>query len=80
METGYTRLTARQWQYIKEYLPVERKRKYDLRDVVDSILYCMRSGQQWRSLSGEGRPPWNVVWNVYIYWYGNKRSQSRILR
>lgn len=68
METVYTRLTTQQWQYIKEYLPLKRKRKYDLRDVVDSILYCLRSGQQWRCLSGEGRPPWNVVYYYFRKW------------
>jgi hypothetical protein len=33
----------------KEYLPVQRKRKYDLVDIVDAILFLLRTGGQWRN-------------------------------
>ncbi|MDW7694826.1 IS5 family transposase [Flammeovirgaceae bacterium SG7u.111] len=67
METDQSRLTAQQWEYIKECLPVQRKRKYDLRDVVDGIFYILRTGMQWRNLSG-GYPPWQSVYYYFRRW------------
>jgi hypothetical protein len=44
MQTQYERLAdidhsrSMQWEIIKEYLPIQRKQTYDLRDVVDVIF------------------------------------------
>lgn len=46
---------------MKEYLPVQRKRKYDLRDIVDAILWYLRLSGQWRNLP-EGYPPYASVY------------------
>ncbi|MCB0538594.1 MAG: transposase, partial [Bacteroidetes bacterium] len=46
MQTQYERLTDSQWEIIKEYLPIKRKRKYDLREVVDAIFWILRIGSQ----------------------------------
>jgi hypothetical protein len=44
MQTQYEKLTdierecSIQWEVIKKHFPNQRKRKYDLRDIVDGIL------------------------------------------
>jgi len=67
MQTQYERLTDSQWANIKEYLPIERKRKHDLRQVVDSILWILRIGSQWRNLP-ECFPPWKSVHYYFRKW------------
>jgi putative transposase len=39
-----------QWQIIKEYLKTERKRRHDLREILNAILYVIKTGIQWRYL------------------------------
>jgi hypothetical protein len=50
MQTQYELLTDTQWLNIPEYLPIERRRKYDLRNVDDGIFWFLRIGSQWRNL------------------------------
>ena len=50
MQEKYKRLTDSQWQVIAEFLPVKRKRRLNLRDIVDAILWLDRIGSQWRNL------------------------------
>ena len=52
---------------IKEYLPNQRKRKYDLRDIVDAILWILRIGSQWRNLP-ESFPLWKSVYYYFRKW------------
>jgi transposase len=67
MQTQYNRLTDSQWEIMKEYLPIQRKRKYDLRDIVDAILWYLRTGSQWRNLP-ECFPPWGSVYYYFRQW------------
>lgn len=67
MQTQYERLTDSQWENIKEYLPIQRKRKYDLRQIVDSIFWLLRTGSQWRNLP-ECFPAWNSVYYYFRKW------------
>ena len=46
MQVYPTDLTDDQWQYIKEFLNTKRKRKHDLRPVVNGVLYVVKSGCQ----------------------------------
>ena len=50
-----------------ERIPLERKRKHDLRDVVDGIFWMLRTGSQWRNLP-EKFPKWQVVYYYYRKW------------
>jgi putative transposase len=62
--TNYpTNVSDSQWQIISKYLDVVRSRKYDLRDIVNAILYVVKTGCQWRMLP-ENFAPWKLV-----YWY-----------
>lgn len=67
MVTQYEELTDSQWEVIKEYLPVQRKRKYDLRIIVNAILHILRTGEQWRNLRG-AQVPWNLVYYYFSKW------------
>lgn len=67
MQTQFNRLTDPRWEIIKEFLPVQRKRKHDLRDIVDAILWYLRVGGQWRNLP-EKYPPWKSVYYYFRKW------------
>src|SRR3954469_23517322 len=64
-------LTDEQWALIEPHLPPEpgggRPRKADLRDVLDAILYILRTGCQWRYLPGD-LPPKSTVWRYFDQW------------
>ena len=70
MQTQYRRLTDPQWENMKECLPIQRKRKYDLRDVVDAILWYLRVGGQCRNLP-ESYPPYASVYYYFRVWKRN---------
>ena len=40
------RLTDRQWQVMENFLPVKTKGHYALRDLMDTILWILRTGSQ----------------------------------
>jgi transposase len=67
MTTQFTKLTDPQWAAISEFFEDQRKRKTDLRAVVDAILYLLRTGMQWRNLP-EGNPKWQTVYYYYRKW------------
>ena len=60
-----------QWQVIKEYLDTERKRKHDLRQIVNAILYLVKSGCQWRMLPSDF-PKWQLVYYYFSKWSRNE--------
>lgn len=67
MTTQYERLTDGQWEVIKEYLPVKRKRQLDLREVFNAILWITRTGAQWRNLDSSF-PKWTAVYYYFYRW------------
>jgi putative transposase len=64
-------LTNEQWALIEPRLPAAptggRPRSTDMRDVVDAILYILRTGCQWRYLPGD-LPPKSTVWRYFDRW------------
>lgn len=64
-----TDLTDRQWALIAPLLPPAkpggRPRSTDMREVVNGIVYVLRSGCSWRLLPHDF-PPWNTVY--YYFW------------
>src|SRR5439155_122627 len=64
-------LTDAQWTLIEPHIPAVqpggRPRKTDMRDVVDAILYILRTGCQWRYLPGD-LPPKSTVWRYFDRW------------
>lgn len=44
-----------------------RKRKYDLRDILNAIFRILRTGLQWRNLDNK-YPPWESVYYYFRTW------------
>jgi putative transposase len=63
--------TAAQWALIEPHIPPEpgggRPRKTDMRDVLDAVLYILRTGCQWRYLPVDF-PPKSTVWRYFDAW------------
>jgi putative transposase len=64
-------LSDAQWALIRPHFPPEpgggRPRKTDIRDVLDAILYLLRTGCQWRFLPVDF-PPKSTVWRYFDRW------------
>ena len=69
-------LTDEEWAILGPLLERERRdgrgrpRTVERREVVNAILYVLRTGCQWRSLP-EGFPPWNTVYWYFARWTGD---------
>jgi putative transposase len=69
--TSYpTNVSNSQWQIISKYLDVERNRKYELREIVNAILYLVKTGCQWRMLP-QDFPKWSIVYYYFSVWRRN---------
>lgn len=68
-------LTDSQWEIIKHLVNYKRKRKYDLREIVNAVFYLVKTGCQWRLLPRD-LPPWSLV----RYYYDQWRTQGLIER
>ena len=62
-----TDLSDSQWKVIEQILNDQRKRKYNLRSILNAIFYLCRSGCQWRMLPKE-YPPYNSCFYYYRKW------------
>ena len=66
-----TDLTDAQWAQVTRFIPAPkpggRPAKYARREVVNAILYLVRSGCQWRMLPHEF-PPWKTVYGYFAAW------------
>jgi transposase len=64
-------LTDAQWALIEPHIPAAptggRPRKTDVREVLDAILYILRTGCQWRYLPAD-LPPKSTVWRYFDRW------------
>ncbi len=66
--TNYpTDLSNSQWEVISKYLDTQRSRKYALRQIVDAILYLVKTGCQWRMLPHDF-PNWKIVYYYFSRW------------
>jgi transposase len=66
-------VTDEQWTLVEPLIPVYpggRPRKTDVRDVLDAILYLLRTGCQWRYLPKDF-PPRSTVWRYFDQWRHN---------
>lgn len=74
--TNYpTNLSNSQWQIIAKFLDVERNRRYSLREIINGILYLVKSGCQWRMLPADF-PNWKLVYYYFSTW---KKAASQVL-
>jgi transposase len=66
-------LTDEPWALVEPLIPVYpggRPRKTSMRDVLDAILYVLRTGCQWRYLPTDF-PPRSTVWGYFDQWRHN---------
>lgn len=66
-------VTDEQWALIEPLIPVYpggRPRKTATRDVLDAVLYLLRTGCQWRYLPKDF-PPKSTVWRYFDEWRHN---------
>src|SRR5437868_8754685 len=66
-------VTDEQWALVEALIPVYpggRPRKTSVRDVLDAILYVLRTGCQWRYLPKDF-PPKSTVWRYFDEWRHN---------
>ncbi|MGI4883493.1 MAG: IS5 family transposase [Janthinobacterium lividum] len=73
MVDGDQPLTDSQWQVIA-LLPLGRKRRHCLRQVLDAVRYICLTGCQWRSLPA-CFPPWSAVYYYFRRWQLTGRWQ-----
>ena len=63
MTKQFEKLTDSQWEAISDIF-VKRKRRLCLRNVLNALLFLVRTGTQWRNLPAE-HPHWTAV-NYYF--------------
>lgn len=68
-----TDLTDAEWAKLEPLLPAPNPRgrgrpsKYERREIVNAILYLLRSGCSWRLLPHD-LPPWRIVYWYFMHW------------
>lgn len=62
-----TNLTENQWKIIEKIINSNRKRKNNLRDILNALFYLVKTGCQWRMLP-TNFAPWNSVYYYYRLW------------
>lgn len=66
--TNYpTNVSNSQWKIISNFLDVERSRKHNLREIINAILYVVKTGCQWRMLPGDFSN-WPIVYYYFSKW------------
>lgn len=66
-----TDVTDAEWCIIEPLFPrankLGRPRGWPLREIVNAVFYCLRSGCSWRLLPAD-LPPWNTVYRWFALW------------
>src|SRR5438552_2081165 len=70
MTTYSSNLSDSQWAILSNFFDIKRSRKYDLREIVNAILYLVKTGCQWRMLPGDF-PQWKIVYYYFSTWKKN---------
>ena len=74
-------LTGPQWAQVSRFIPAPktggRPAKYDRREIVNGLLYVVRTGCQWRAMPHD-LPPWRIVYWYFMQWKKD-RTFDRLL-
>lgn len=66
-----TDLTDAQWAILEPLVPIAkpggRPPRHDRRELVNAMLYVLRSGEAWRLLPHDF-PPWQTVYHYFRLW------------
>lgn len=60
-------LTDKQWEKIKNYFDTGNygnRQKWEKRELMNAVLYLLKSGCQWRMIPHDF-PPYKTVWSFY---------------
>jgi putative transposase len=68
MRAKFEPMTDSQWQFTKDFLDIDRKRKYDLRLIFDAIRWLNKTGLQWRELEQTVFPKWQITYYYFRKW------------
>jgi len=64
-------LNDQEWGYLEAFIPAAksggRPSKYSRREIVNAILYVLRTGGSWRMLPHDF-PPWESVYGYFRRW------------
>ena len=64
-------VTESQWQFIENIIdPDKRKRKYSMQDVLNTMLYVVKGGIQWRMIPHD-LVPWQSTYYYFRKWKNN---------
>ena len=63
MQVSFSEFTDSQWQFIDKIIDDQRKRKHNLRVIVNAIFSINNTGSQWRNLDSK-YPPWQTVFYI----------------
>jgi putative transposase len=72
-QTYPTDLKYTEWQLMADYFPAHhlgRPRKWEMWQILNAILYVVRTGCQWRMLP-TNLPPWQTVYGYFRRWKKN---------
>src|SRR5258706_1301043 len=58
------------WQIIEALINQQRKSKWELKMILEAILYILKTGCQWRHLPSS-YPPWQTVYWYFRKWEGD---------
>ena len=74
--TNYpTNVSDSQWAIVSKFLDTNRSRKYSLREIINAVIYLVKTGCQWRMLPGDF-PPWKTVYYYFHVWKSNGILES----
>ena len=70
MNKQFLELTDPQWMAISSFFNLKRRRKLDLREIMNALLFIVRTGCQWRNLPSKW-PNWQAVYYYFDRWKTN---------
>ena len=74
-------LTDDEWDLVSDQFPKPKRTgrpRRDSRQIVDAILWVLRTGSPWRDLP-EGFGPWQTAWRLFDQW-NDDGTLDRVLR
>jgi transposase len=77
------RLTDEQWELIADVFPQAARTgrpPTDRRQVMDAILWILRSGAPWRDLPEDDFGPWETVYGLFNAWNANGKLDEILHR
>ena len=64
-------LTGPEWAQVSRFVPAPKKggrsAKYERREIVNALLYIVRTGCQWRAMPHD-LPPWRITYWYFMQW------------